>query len=181
VAQPTGTFIANVAELRRRAREHMENGAVTEGYKVDLETAIRVLNQALATEIVCVLRYMQHYYVAAGIASDSVKAEFLEHARAEQKHADRIAERITQLNGIPNLNPEGMAGRSQTEYVEKPNLIDMIKEDLVAERIVIAGYTEIIRFFGDRDPTSRLMLEEILAEEEDHANDMADLLQQVPH
>jgi bacterioferritin len=176
-----GSFTQDVEALRRRAREHIEDGAVTPEYGLNREQAVAVLNQALATEVVCVLRYMQHYYVAVGIASESVKAEFLEHARAEQKHADRIAERITQLNGNPDLDPSKLSGRSSTEYIEKPSLIDMIKEDLVAERIVIAGYTEMIRYFGDRDPTSRLMMEEIMAEEEDHANDLADLLAQLAH
>jgi bacterioferritin len=175
----TGSFLTGIEELRRKAREHIEDGAVTMEYGLDRNAALGVLNQALATEVVCVLRYMQHYYMAAGIASESVKAEFLEHARAEQHHADRIAARITQLNGSPDLSPASLATRSQTEYVEVETLVEMVKENLVAERIVITGYNEIIRFFGDRDPTSRLMFEEILREEEDHANDLADLLKQM--
>lgn len=168
--------MTDIQELRRRARAHMENGAVTEGYKVDRDTAIKLLNEALATEIVCVLRYKQHYYAARGIHSEGVKAEFLQHATEEQDHADRIAERITQLGGNPNYNPDGMLTRSHSEYVEADSLIDMIKEDLVAERIAIDSYSEMIRFFGDGDPTSRRLMEDILAKEEEHANDLVDLL-----
>ena len=176
MAQGTTPFISDIKELRKRARAHIEKGAVTDGYKVDRETAIKLLNEALATEIVCVLRYKRHYYAAEGIHSESVKAEFLEHAGEEQGHADQIAERITQLGGEPNLNPEGMLTRSHSEYVEGKNLLDMIRENLVAERIAIESYSEMIRFFGDGDSTTRRMLEEILAKEEEHANDMSDLL-----
>jgi bacterioferritin len=178
MAQP-GTFISDIQEIRRRARQHLEDGAVTEGYKLDRETAIKVLNEALATEIVCVLRYKYHYYAATGIDSESVRQEFLEHANEEQQHADMISERITQLEGDPNLNPEGMASRSHSEYIEGTSLVDMIKEDLVAERIAIDSYSEMIRFFGEGDPTSRRMMEEILAKEEEHANDLADLLRNI--
>ena len=174
-----GPFISDIKELRRRARQHIENGAVTEGYKVDRETALKLLNEALATEIVCVLRYKRHYYAATGLNAEGVKAEFLEHAAEEQLHADQISERITQLGGEPNLNPEGMLSRSHSEYVEGETLVDMIKEDLVAERIAIESYSEMIRFFGDGDPTSRRMLEEILAKEEEHANDLSDLLKRM--
>ncbi len=174
-----GPFISDIQELRRRARQHIENGAVTAGYKVDRETALKLLNEALATEIVCVLRYKRHYYAATGINSEGVKAEFLEHANEEQQHADQLAERITQLGGEPNLNPEGMLSRSHSEYVEGTTLVDMIKEDLVAERIAIDSYSEMIRFFGDGDPTSRRLMEEILAKEEEHANDLADLLKRM--
>jgi bacterioferritin len=174
-------FLTDIKELRRRAREHIEEGAVTAGYKLDRDAAVKVLNEALATEIVCTLRYRHHYFTATGINSESVKSEFLQHAEEEQAHADQIAERITQLGGNPNLNPEGMLTRSHSEYVEKQSLPDMIKENLVAERIAIESYTEMIRFFGDADPTSRRMLEEILAKEEEHANDMADLLEQLGH
>jgi len=176
-----GQFVADVEELRRRARQHIEDGAITSEYKVDRELAIKVLNQALATELVCVLRYRQHYHTAVGINSESVKTEFLEHAEDEQRHADMIAERITQLGGNPEMGPEILAERSHTEYVEKPSLVEMIQENLVAERIAVASYTEMVRFFGNGDPTSRRMMEEILAQEEDHANDMADLLLQMPH
>src|SRR4051812_14400248 len=171
-----GSFPSDIQALRQRARQHIENGAVTEGYKVDRETALKVLNEALATETVCVLRYKRHYFSATGISSEGVKAEFLEHAQEEQEHADRIAERITQLGGEPDLNPSILTERSHSQYVEGKNLVDMIKEDLIAERIAIESYTEMIRFFGDGDPTSRRMLEEILAKEEEHANDMLDLL-----
>jgi bacterioferritin len=174
-----GPFISDIKELRRRARQHIENGAVTEGYKVDRETALKLLNEALATEIVCVLRYKRHYYAATGLNAEGVKAEFLEHAAEEQQHADQIAERITQLGGEPNLNPEGMLSRSHSEYVEGKNLVDMIRENLVAERIAIESYSEMIRFFGDGDPTSRRLMEEILAKEEEHANDLRDLLQRM--
>jgi bacterioferritin len=172
----SGPFISDIKEIRRRARQHMERGAVTEGYQVDRETAVKLLNEALATEIVCVLRYKRHYFAATGINAEGVKAEFLEHAADEQQHADQIAERITQLDGEPNFNPDGMLTRSHSEYVEGTSLVDMIKEDLVAERIAIDSYSEMIRFFGNGDPTSRRMLEEILAKEEEHANDLADLL-----
>jgi bacterioferritin len=172
-------FLTDVAELRRRARAHIENGAVTDGYKLDRETAIRVLNEALATEIVCILRYKRHYFSAQGLNSESVKQEFLEHANDEQRHADMIAERITQLGGDPDLNPEGMAMRSHSQYVAAGSLVDMIKEDLIAERIAIESYAEMVRFFGDGDPTSRRMMETILAQEEEHANDMADLLRRM--
>jgi bacterioferritin len=176
MGQGTSPFISDIKELRKRARAHIEKGAVTDGYKVDRETGIKLLNEALATEIVCVLRYKRHYYAAEGIHSESVKAEFLEHAGEEQGHADQIAERITQLGGEPDLNPEGMLSRSHSEYVEGKNLVDMIRENLVAERIAIESYSEMVRFFGDGDPTTRRMLEEILAKEEEHANDMSDLL-----
>jgi len=174
-----GSFISDIKELRQRARKHIENGAITEGYKVDRETALKLLNEALATEVVCVLRYKSHYYAATGIHSEGVKAEFLEHANEEQQHADQIAERITQLGGQPNLSPEGMLSRSHSEYVEGETLVDMIKENLVAERIAIESYSEMIRFFGDGDPTSRRLMEEILAKEEEHANDLRDLLQRM--
>jgi bacterioferritin len=174
-----GPFISDIKELRRRARQHIEKGAVTEGYKVDRDTALKLLNEALATEIVCVLRYKRHYYAATGLNSEGVKAEFLEHANEEQIHADQISERITQLGGEPNLSPEGMLTRSHSEYVEGETLVEMIKEDLVAERIAIESYSEMIRFFGDGDPTSRRLMEEILAKEEEHANDLADLLKRM--
>jgi len=174
-----GAFLTDIKELRRRAREHIERGAVTEGYKVDRETAIRLLNEALATEIVCVLRYKRHYYSAIGLHSESVKPEFLEHANDEQLHADQLAERIAQLGGEPNFDPEGMLTRSHSEYVEGDSLVDMIKEDLIAERIAIDSYGEMVRFFGDGDPTSRRLMEEILAKEEEHANDLADLLRRM--
>jgi bacterioferritin len=174
-----GPFISDIKELRRRARQHIENGAVTDGYKVDRQAALKLLNEALATEIVCVLRYKRHYYAATGLNAEGVRAEFLEHAAEEQLHADQISDRITQLGGEPNLNPEGMITRSHSEYVEGTTLVEMIKEDLVAERIAIESYSEMIRFFGDGDPTSRRLMEEILAKEEEHANDLSDLLKRM--
>ena len=171
-----GEFLSDVKELRRRARQHIEDGAVTQGYGADREKVIAVLNEALATEIVCVLRYKRHYFMAQGIHAQAVAQEFLEHANEEQGHADRIAERITQLGGAPDLNPEGLTTRSHSEYVEGNSLVDMIREDLVAERIAIDSYGEIVRFFGDRDITSRRLMEEILANEEEHADDLNKLL-----
>ncbi len=153
-------------------------GPVTSDYRGDLKQSAEVLNQALATEIVCVLRYKRHFYMCKGINKDSVAAEFAQHATEEQEHADMIAERITQLGGEPNLNPEGMLSRSHSEYREGDNMVDMIKENLVAERVAIESYREMIRYFGDNDPTTRRMLEHILAVEEEHANDMVDLLEQ---
>jgi bacterioferritin len=176
---PKKPFLSDIQELRRRARQHIEQGAVTDNYKADLETSLRVLNEALATEIVCVLRYKRHHYMARGIHAQAVAEEFLEHAKEEQEHADKIAERIIQLNGEPNLNPEGLLMRSHSEYVEGSTLMDMIKEDLVAERIAIESYSEIIRYFGEKDPTSRRLMEELLAKEEEHADDMKTLLERI--
>ncbi len=149
---------------------------MTEGYKADRETVVKLLNEALATEIVCVLRYKRHYFMASGIHAEGVAAEFLQHANEEQGHADQIAARIVQLGGAPNLNPEGLLSRSHAEYVEGDTLIDMIKEDLVAERIAIDSYRELITYFGNDDPTSRRLMEEILAVEEEHADDLVNLL-----
>ena len=150
-----------------------------EGYSADRETVIKLLNEALATEIVCVLRYRRHYFMASGINAESVAAEFLQHANEEQGHADQIAHRIVQLQGEPNFNPEGLLTRSHAEYVEGTTLIDMIKEDLVAERIAIDSYRELITYFGNEDPTSRRMMEEILAVEEEHADDLVNMLQKM--
>lgn len=169
-------FLTDIQTLRERARKHIEQGAVTEGYTADRETVIKILNEALATEIVCVLRYKRHYFMANGIHADSVAAEFLEHANDEQGHADQIAARIVQLGGEPNFNPEGLLMRSHAEYVEGSSLIEMIKEDLVAERIAIDSYRDMIRYLGNDDPTSRRMLEGILAVEEEHADDLVSLL-----
>lgn len=169
-------FLTDIKTLRERARKHIENGAVTEGYKADRETVIKLLNEALATEIVCVLRYKRHYFMASGIHAEGVAAEFLQHANEEQGHADQIAARIVQLGGAPNLSPEGMLTRSHAEYVEGDTLIDMIKEDLVAERIAIDSYREMINYLANDDPTTRRMLEEILAMEEEHADDLVSLL-----
>lgn len=170
------TFLSDVTELRERARKEIEEGAVTPGYKADRETVVKLLNTALATEIVCVLRYKRHYFMATGIHAQAVSAEFLEHANEEQEHADQLAVRICQLGGAPNLNPEGILSRSHTEYVEGESLTEMIRENLVAERIAIESYGEMIRYVGADDPTTRRMLEVILAQEEEHADDMADLL-----
>ena len=175
----TGTskpFLTDIKTLRERARKHIEQGAITEGYKVDLATAVKILNEALATEIVCVLRYKRHYYMASGIHSEAVAAEFLQHANEEQGHADEIAARIVQLGGAPDLNPDGLTSRSHAEYVEGETLLDMIKEDLVAERIAIDSYREMIKYFGTDDSTSRRMLEGILAMEEEHADDLVNML-----
>jgi len=171
-----GQFSTDVKKIRERARKHMEEGAITEGYKANRDQVTKVLNDVLATEIVCVLRYKRHYYMAQGISSDSVKAEFLQHANEEQQHADWVAERITQIGGEPNFNPEGLATRSHSEYKPGDSLTDMIKEDLVAERIAIESYSEIVRWLGNDDPTSRVLIEQILKMEEEHANDMLDLL-----
>jgi len=172
-------FLTDIKTLRERARQHIQNGAVTEGYSADRETVVKLLNEALATEIVCVLRYKRHHYMASGIHAESVAAEFLEHANEEQGHADSIAQRIVQLKGAPNFNPEGLLSRSHAEYVEGETLTDMIKEDLVAERIAIDSYREMITYFGTDDPTSRRLMEEILAVEEEHADDLVNLLETV--
>lgn len=172
-------FLTDIKTLRERARQHIENGAVTSGYSADRETVIKLLNEALATEIVCVLRYRRHYFMASGINAESVAAEFLQHANEEQGHADQIAHRIVQLQGEPDFNPEGLLTRSHAEYVEGTTLIDMIKEDLVAERIAIDSYREMITYFGTQDPTSRRLMEEILAVEEEHADDLVNMLQKM--
>jgi bacterioferritin len=172
-------FLTDIQEIRRRARQSIEQGAVTDGYKADASAVVKILNEALATEIVCVLRYRNHHYMANGIHSQAVAAEFLEHATEEQQHADMIAARIIQLNGRPNFNPEGLLTRSHSEYVEGDSLVDMIKEDLVAERIAVESYSEIIRYLGDKDPTSRRLMEEILAKEEEHAEDLKTLIEQI--
>jgi bacterioferritin len=172
-------FLTDIKTLRERARQHIERGAVTEGYSADRETVIRLLNEALATEIVCVLRYKRHYFMATGIHAESVAAEFLQHATDEQAHADQIAQRIVQLGGEPNFSPEGLLTRSHAEYVEGDTLNDMIKEDLVAERIAIDSYREMITFVGNDDPTTRRMMEGILAMEEEHADDLVNLLEKL--
>ncbi len=169
--------LSDIKTLRKRARENIEKGAMTSGYKADRKMVIKLLNEALATEIVCVLRYKRHYFMATGISADSVAAEFLQHATEEQGHADQIALRIVQLGGEPNLSPEGMLMRSHAEYVEGKNLVGMIKEDLVAERIAIDSYREMINYMGNDDTTTRRMLEGILAMEEEHADDLVGLLE----
>ncbi len=169
-------FLSDIQEIRRRARQHIEKGAVTGGYRGDRDTVIRLLNEALATEIVCVLRYKRHYFMAQGIHADPIAAEFLQHANEEQAHADEIAGRIMQLGGEPNFSPEGLLARSHSEYVEGTSLVDMIREDLIAERIAIDSYSEMIRYIGDDDITTSRMLEGILAVEEEHADDLASFL-----
>jgi bacterioferritin len=169
-------FMTDIHTLRARARQHIDEGAMTPGYQAKSRVVIQLLNAALATEIVCVLRYKRHYFMAAGISSESVKAEFLQHAIEEQTHADQIAQRIVQLGGEPNLSPEGMLSRSHSEYIEGDSLIAMIKEDLIAERIAIDSYIEMINYVGNDDRTTRRMLEGILANEEEHAEDLASLL-----
>jgi bacterioferritin len=171
-----------IAEIRKRAREEIAKGAVTPDYGLDRQRAISVLNEALATELVCTLRYRFHYFMATGIHSQAVKQEFKEHAGEEQEHAERIAERIKQLGGKPEMNPDLLTSLSHSEYKEGTSLADMIREDLIAERIAIESYREMVSFFGEHDPTTRTMLEEILAKEEEHADDLTDLLFAVePH
>lgn len=172
-------FVSDIQAIRERARQHIEQGAVTSGYRADRETVIRLLNESLATEIVCVLRYKRHFFMASGINAQSVAAEFLQHANEEQAHADQIAQRIVQLGGEPNFSPEGLSTRSHSEYVEGTSLIDMIKEDLVAERIAIDSYREMIAYLGTDDPTTRRMMETILAMEEEHADDLVSLLEEL--
>ena len=174
-------FLSDIQELRRRAREHIAQGAVTPGYQADRATVVKLLNEALATEIVCTLRYKRHYFMAKGIHAEGVAAEFLEHSQDEQQHADQIAERITQLGGAPDFSPDGLATRSHAEYVEGDSLEDMIREDLVAERIAIDSYREIVLYLGEKDPTTRRLMEEILAKEEEHADDLANLLEDLGH
>jgi bacterioferritin len=180
-AQARRPFLSDIQELRRRAREHIDQGAVTPGYHADRDTVVKVLNEALATEIVCTLRYRRHYFMAKGIHAEGVASEFLEHAQDEQQHADQIAARITQLGGAPDFSPDGLATRSHAEYVEGDTLEEMIKEDLVAERIAIDSYKEIVLYLGENDPTTRRLMEEILAKEEEHADDLANLLEDLGH
>jgi len=169
-------FVSDIKKIQERARKQIEQGAVTQNYQADAKQVCKVLNEALATELVCVLRYKAHYFAAQGINSEGVKAEFLQHANDEQQHADQISERITQLNGDPDLNPAGLDTRSHSQYETSDDLAAMIKEDLVAERIAIETYGDIVRWLGEKDPTSRRLMESILEKEEEHANDMRDLL-----
>jgi bacterioferritin len=173
--------LTDVKTLRARARQGIEDGAMTAGYKAKVETVINLLNEALATEIVCVLRYRRHYFTASGISSLSVKGEFLEHANEEQAHADQLAERIVQLGGEPNLSPDGLLSRSHSEYVEGESLVEMITEDLIAERIAIDSYREMVTYVGTDDSTTRRILEGILAQEEEHAEDLVSLLKVLSH
>ena len=175
-----GQFVSDIQDIRKRARAHMAEGAITAGYKADRAQVIKVLNEVLATEIVCTLRYRRHYYMVDGLNSEAVKQEFLEHANDEQGHADMVAERITQLGGEPDFNPKTLATRSHAEYVEGNTLRSMVEEDLVAERIAVETYTEIARWLGTDDPTSRRVVETILQKEEEHAEDMVTLLGRLP-
>lgn len=174
-----GEFIADLATIKERARKHMEQGAVTENYKADLKAVVKVLNEVLATELVCVLRYRRHYYMATGINAEGIKAEFLQHANEEQQHADWIATRIVQLNGAPNFSPDGLLTRSHSEYGEGTDLISMMKEDLFAERIAIESYSAIVRWLGSDDSTTRKIIEDILMVEEEHAEDLKSLLEKM--
>jgi bacterioferritin len=176
MSQTPQPFLTDVKTLRERARRELEQGAITPAYQGDVKQTIEILQAVLATEIVCVLRYTMHAIAAQGINSEAVKEEFAQHAREEEEHMRQVAERINQLGGKPNFNPEGLATRSASQYGEGENLVGMIRENLVAERIAVEHYRELVRFFGDRDPTTRVMLEGILGVEEEHANDMHDLL-----
>jgi bacterioferritin len=175
-AEAEGAFLTDVKTLRERARKNLQDGAVTSTYQGDVNKTIALLQDVVATELVCVLRYTYHAIAATGISSESVKAEFATHATEEQQHMMQAAERINQLGGKPNFNPEGLLSRSASQYVEGKDLVDMIKENLIAERIAVDHYRELIRYFGDKDPATSLMLKGILAKEEEHANDMHDLL-----
>jgi len=175
----TKPFISDIEAIRKRARAHIERGAVTEGYRADRDTVVRILNEALATEIVCVLRYKRHYYMASGINAKSIAAEFLEHATEEQGHADLIAKRIVQLGGEPDLSPETLQSRSHSQYVEGEDIVSMLEEDLVAERIAIDTYREIVQYLGNDDSTTRRLMEGILANEEEHAEDLSTLLEEL--
>jgi bacterioferritin len=170
------SFVKDIQQIRNRAKEKITQGAITEDYELDVNNTINILNEALATEIVCVLRYQFHYYMSTGIHSQSVKEEFKEHAKDEQKHAEELAERIKQLGGKPQMDPAKVSAASFTEYKEGTSLADMIREDLIAERIVIESYREMAQYFGVKDPTSRRMIEKILSNEEEHADDLTDLL-----
>lgn len=172
--------LTDVTQLRTRARQHLDEGAVTAGYTADRETVLKLLNDSLATELICVLRYRRHHFMARGIHSQSVAQEFLDHSNEELGHADQIAERIVQLGGAPDFAPNGLTSRSHAEYIEGDTLASMIREDLVAERIAIDSYREIIQYLGDNDPTTRRMLEGILAVEEEHADELSDLLDAFP-
>lgn len=170
-------FLTDIQTIRARARKHVLEGAVTDGYKADRSKVIEILNEALATEIVCVLRYTSHYYLASGIHAQAIKAEFKAHAAEEQGHANRIAERITQLNGEPNFSPVGLHTRAHSEFATGDSLVEMIQEDLIAERIAIDTYREIVQYLGNDDPSSRAMMEDILANEEEHAEDLKTMLE----
>jgi len=165
-------FLSEVADIRRRARQHIQDGAATPSYGADREAVVRLLNEALATELVCVLRYKRHYFMAGGAVAETIRSELLQHANEEQTHADRIAERIVELGGAPNFSPDGLAQRGHSEYVEGETLCDMLAEDLIAERITIESYREIVEYLGNKDVTTRRLFESILAVEEEHAGEL---------
>ncbi len=173
-------FLTDIETLRERARKEIDKGPVTDAYGADLKRVLQVLNEALATEIVCVLRYKRHYYTASGLYSEPVAAEFLEHAAEEQQHADKLAQRIVQLGGEPDFDPDTLSTRSHTPYDASAGLIAMVTEDLVAERVAVASYTEIIQWLGDKDPTTRRVFEDLLTQEEEHADDLRSLLERIP-
>ncbi|MFG3115395.1 bacterioferritin [Streptomyces sp. NPDC048197] len=173
-------FLTDIETIRERARLEIEKGPITDAYGADLERVLQVLNEALATEIVCTLRYKRHYYTASGLCSEPVAAEFLEHAAEEQQHADKLAQRIVQLGGEPDFDPDTLTKRSHAGYDASTDLVEMIKEDLVAERVAVASYTEIAQWLGDGDPTTRRVFEELLAQEEEHADDLRGLLERIP-
>lgn len=179
MSMPSTASLSDIQTLRRRARSHIEEGAVTDDYRADRETVLRLLNEALATEIVCSLRYKRHYHSAKGLASVAVAQEFLEHAREEEAHADQFADRITQLGGEPDFSPDTLSQRSHAEYVEGRTIVDMIKEDLVAERIAIESYKEIVNYLGNDDPSTRRLFEQVLAVEEQHAEELHTLIHQI--
>lgn len=176
---PSTASISSVATIRSRARRHIEEGAITDDYGADRETVLRLLNEALATEIVCSLRYKRHYHTAKGLTALSIAQEFMQHAREEELHADKFANRITQLGGEPDFSPDTLTARSHAEYVEGKSIVDMIREDLVAERIAIESYKEIIAYLGDSDPSTRRLFEEVLAVEEEHAEELHTLIHQI--
>ena len=175
----TYPFLSEIADIRRRARQHIADGAVTLNYAADREVILRLLNEALATELVCVLRYRRHYFMATGSVAEAIKDEFLKHSQDEQAHADQLAQRIVQLDGAPNLSPPGMLDRSHSEYAEGETLADRIEEDLIAERIAIESYREIIQYIADKDTTTRRLFESILAVEEEHAEELASMRQDI--
>jgi bacterioferritin len=179
VIEANHSVLTNIQTLRKQARKHVEEGAVTQGYSADRVAVIKLLNGALATELVCVLRYKRHYFMAKGIHSESVKAEFLQHANEEMSHADSLAKRIIELGGEPNFSPVGLSDRSHSEYVAVDTLNEMIKEDLIAERIAIESYREMIAYLAENDPTTQRLLKEILAMEEEHAEDLVSILANV--
>jgi bacterioferritin len=174
-------FLSEVAQIRRRARQHIADGALTVNYAADREVVLRLLNEALATELVCVLRYRRHYFMATGALAEAIKGEFLKHSQEEQQHADQLAERIVQLGGQPNLNPHGMLDRSHSEYVDGETLADMVEEDLIAERVAIESYREIIQYIAEKDTTTRRLFESILAVEEQHAEELASMREDLLH